>query len=417
MTSMPAIPLRWFVPLLLGVCPLSAATSAAEEPRGALLLIGGSERDDNRLLWEEFVRLAGGRGATVAVFPTASNNPERTGRLYAEFFVKLGLKSVVVPLSARLGEGDVRALAYDADWVHRVRSSNAVFLAGGEQRRYRAALVNADGKNTPMLDAIWHVYRQGGLICGTSAGMAVMSRIMYADAEFNLPVMLNGAVMGREADVGLGFVPKDWFVDQHFLARGRFARSLVAMRQYGFPYGLGIDEDTAVVIEQGRRARVVGYRGALILDASAAVSDPQEPRFNLRNVRLSYLSHGDEIDLFTRSVTVAPEKTDEFRIDPFAPGFKPYYLTKQFYNDMVANMMLLEVMYKLIDSPHDEATGLVFDGAAAKSQTTTPGFEFTFRRTRESIAWESPTAPGDAHTVLNVFLDIRPITVRGPLYE
>jgi cyanophycinase len=164
-------------------------------------------------------------------------------------------------------------------------------------------------------------------------------------------------------------------------------------------------------------ARVVGYRGATILDASAATTDPQEPRFNVRNVRLTYLSHGDAYDLSSRKVTIGPEKTEEFKVDPFAPGFQPYYKTKQFYNDIVANTMLLEVMYKLVDSPFDAATGLVFDGAKAKGQPTTPGFEFTFRRTKETIAWESPTAPGDAHTVLNVFLDIRPITVRGPLYE
>jgi cyanophycinase len=412
---------RRAIVVLIGVCGLSShaltSQAIAEEPRGSLLLIGGSERDDNRLLWDEFVRLAGGQGAKVAVFATASSNPARTGRLYVEFFANLGLQATLVPLSTRLGDGNVEQVARDPEWVNQVRSANAVFLAGGEQRRYRHALIDADGGNTPMLDAIWQVYRQGGLVSGTSAGMAVMSRVMYADAEFNLPVMLHGAALGKEADVGLGFLPKDWFVDQHFLTRGRFARSLVAMRQYQFPFGLGIDEDTGVVIEQERQARVIGYRGAVFIDTSQAVVDPQEPRFNLRNVRLNYLSHGDRYDLTTRAVTIGPEKTDEYKVDPLAPGFKPYYLTRQFYNDMVANTMLLEVMYKLVDSPHDTATGLVFDGAAAKVQPTTPGFEFTFRRTRETIAWESPTAPGDGHTVLNVFLDIRPITIRGPLYD
>ncbi|HUQ70080.1 MAG TPA: cyanophycinase [Planctomycetaceae bacterium] len=395
---------------------LPAPSIAEDEPRGALLLIGGAQRDGNRLLWDEFVRLAGGPGASVAVFATASVNPQRTGRLYVEFFAKLGLKATLVPLSTRLGDGDVPRQARDPQSVAQVQTANAVYLAGGDQRRYRDALV-ADGTSTPLLDAIWHVYRKGGLVSGTSAGMAVMSRVMYADAEFNLPVMLHGATMGREADVGLGFVPPDWFVDQHFLSRGRFARTLVAMRQYEFPFGLGIEEDTCVVIERGRVARVVGHQGVTILDASAATTDPQEPRFNVRDVRLTYLSHGDSIDLMTRQVAIGPGKSEEYKIDPFAPNFEPSYLTKQFYNDIVANMMLLEVMYKLVDSPHEEATGLVFDGAAAKTQPKTPGFEFTFRRNRETIAWESPTAPGEAHTVLNVFLDIRPITIRGPLYE
>src|SRR5690349_1312022 len=101
--------IRWLA--FVGFCAMIAVPldGAAEEPppRGTLLLIGGSERDDNRLLWDEFVRLAGGPGAKVAVFATASNNPERTGRLYVEFFRKLGLQATLVPLSIRLGDGNV----------------------------------------------------------------------------------------------------------------------------------------------------------------------------------------------------------------------------------------------------------------------------------------------------------------------
>jgi cyanophycinase len=116
-------------------------------------------------------------------------------------------------------------------------------------------------------------------------------------------------------------------------------------------------------------------------------------------------------------VTLGPEKKPEYLIDPYAPGFKPYYPYKQFHNDIFANTTLLEVMYQLVDSPYEEAIGLSFDGAAARQKAETPGFEFRFYRTRESKSWESPTAIGDPFTVLNIFLDIRPITIRGPLYE
>jgi cyanophycinase len=409
-----------YVLVALMMAPTASAQSppAAEAvPQGRLLLIGGSERDNNAMIWDEVVRLSGGNGKSIAIFPTASSNPERTSRLYSVQMQALGLQPFVVPASPLLKDVDFHQIARDPQWAERVRQADAVFLAGGEQARYRRVLVNEDGTNTPLLEAIWHVYRKGGLVVGTSAGMAVMSRVMFVEADLILPVLLNGARMKREVDVGLGFAPKDWFVDQHFLTRGRFGRTLVAMQTYDFPFGLGVDEDTAVVIERGRTARVIGYRGALIVDASQAQRDPQEPRFHTRGVRLSFLSHDDQIDLVTREVTLGPEKKPEHLIDPYAPGFKPYYPYRQFYNDIFANTTVLEVMYKLVDGPFEDAHGLAFDGAAAKRQAETPGFEFRFYRTRESRSWESPTALGDPFTVQNVFLDIRPITVRGPLYE
>lgn len=243
--------------LVWGCCMLLPATVVnAEEPappRGTLMLIGGSERDSNELLWSELARLAGGKGKSVAVFPTASSYPQRTGDLFAAHLRTLGLDPFVVPASRLLADVDDRQVVRDPEWVNRVKHADAVFLAGGEQARYRKVLVGEDGAETPLLQAIRHVYQRGGLVAGTSAGTAVMSRIMFIDAEQILPVLQHGARMGREVDRGLGFLPADWFVDQHFLTRGRFGRSLVAMQTYGFPYGLGIDEDTAPVIERGQR--------------------------------------------------------------------------------------------------------------------------------------------------------------------
>jgi cyanophycinase len=286
------------------------------------------------------------------------------------------------------------------------------------QSRYRQVLIDEQGQDTPLLAAIKHVYQRGGLVVGTSAGAAVMSRVMYVDADFVLPVMLHGARQGKELADGFGMVPRDWFIDQHCLARGRFARALVAMQTIEAPFGLGIDENTAVVIEQGKTARVVGYRGVIVLDMSAATSDRTIARFNFKKARLTYLSHGDQIDLATREVIVDPVKTahDKDKIDPRQLGFDPYYKTKLFFNDILGNMALVDLMYKLVDSPHEETLGLAFDGIAARSGDT-PGFEFRFYRGSDTVSWDSHRAHGDSHTVKNVYLDIRPVTIKGPLYE
>jgi cyanophycinase len=73
-------------------------------------------------------------------------------------------------------------------------------------------------------------------------------------------------------------------------------------------------------------------------------------------------------------------------------------------------------MSTLIDNRHNEAIGLAYDGAAAR-RGNTPGFEFRFYREHDSVGWETESFGGDDYTVLNIHLDIRPITVKGPLYE
>lgn len=402
--------------LTLASCIMATTLAYCEGPQGTLMLIGGAERDNNLLLWNEFVANAGGPGKSVAVLATASSNPDRTAKLFAAHLENIGLKPFIVPASKLLPGVDLHQIVRDPEWCQRIEKADAVFLAGGEQARYRQAFIADDGSEVPMLKTIRSVYQRGGVIAGTSAGMAIMSRMMYIDAELILPVLVHGARLHREVDEGLGLFPKDWFVDQHFLARGRFGRTLVAMQQYDFPYGVGVDEDTAILLEQGKTLRVVGYRGALLMDASKARRIPSESKFSWEGIRLDYLSHGDQVDLVTHQVTPGKEKRDQDKVDPKKPDFKPYYLHPQFYNDIFANTQLLDLMYKLVDSPHEQAIGLAFDGAAARKGST-PGFEFRFYRKEDTVSWESPIAQGDQYTVLNIYLDIRPIEIAGPLYR
>ena len=407
---------RIFLVMLVLCAAVAGSIPACAAQTGTLMLIGGGERDNNPLLWPEFVRLAGGAGKRVLVFPTASAHPERSGSLYANFFRSLGLESKIVPLSAKFATPKASDIVGDPQWLDTVRNADALFFAGGDQALYRQSLMAADGSDTPLLGAVRAAYRRGALVAGTSAGMAVMSRLMFIEAESMIAVLQNGARMGREIDHGFGLMPDAWLLDQHFLTRSRFARSLVAMQQHGFELAIGVDEDTALIVERGARARVVGYRGVIVMDATRATRDAGEARFNWHDVRLSYLSHDDRIDLQTRVVTVGPEKRGEFRIDPRARDFEPYYTLPQFRTDIFANSTLLDLMVQLVDSPFDEAIGLGFDGNAARHGPS-EGFEFRFSRIDSTVSWDSASAIGDPNTVLDVRLDIRPILINGPLYR
>lgn len=393
-----------------------AGTSVAPETRGTLMIIGGFERVDNSKIWDEFLELCGGAGARIAVFPTASDYPLRNGNDLVDHLNEMGADAFLVPVGIKDFEKDYKDAVDDPKLIEQVKQAKGVFFIGGEQARIRDALLTKAGGRTAMMEAIWNVYDQGGVVAGSSAGAAIMSRIMYREAEQVLATMLHGVEWERETDLGLGFLPRDWFVDQHFLVRGRLGRALVAMHKHKIPYGVGIDEDTALVVEANGNAHVVGYRGVVVMDISSVNTDEKIEGFNLKNVRLSYMGHGDSINMKTREITPSQDKLDDRKVDANDPEFRPYFKGRLFYNDIIANTTLLDLMYKLIDNRYQEAVGLAFDGAAARVGST-PGFEFRFRREKDSIGWNTEISGNDEYTILNLYLDIRPITIKGPLYD
>lgn len=382
--------------------------------QGSLVIIGGSERFDNQVIWNTIVQLAGGKGAKIAVFPTASGYPVEYGNDICRVLNDAGAAAFTVPVAMRGFDITHREAVYDNDLIEQVKNATGVFFVGGVQSRIREALVTEQGENTPMLDAIWDVYRNGGVIAGTSAGAAIMSRIMFRNGRTVLQTMQHGVTMGKEIDHGLGFMNHDWFIDQHCLVRGRFARALVAMQSQGFHFGLGVDEDTALVVT-GDDARVIGYKGVIVLNLSDATTDTDSDHFNLQNVKLTYLDRGDEINLTTMEVTPAPEKLADRKVDPKAPNFKPLFRQRVFCNDILGNTAVLDVMIKLLDNRHGEAIGLAFDGETARHGPS-DGFEFRFYRGDDTVGWETESFGGDDYTVTNIHLDISPIKITGPLY-
>ncbi len=369
----------------LAVCIAAAvATSGRAETKGSLVIGGGAIRFDDAQVWSQIVDLAGGRGAKIAIFPTASGNPQLVGDRLIETFKKAGAEAFLVPVAMKNIGVDYHQVIVDPQWIERVRSAGGVYFTGGEQDRIVRALRTAEGQNTPLLDAVWDVYRRGGVVAGSSAGAAVMSRVMYRDAEFVLPTLQHGVTMGKEIGPGLGFIGNSWFVEQHCLTRGRFARALVVMQSQGFKFGVGVDENTALVIRGGKELKVIGYKGAVVLDLSQASRDPAVKAFNLKNVRLTYLDRGDKIDLETLQVTPSPEKADGIVLNAESPDFHPFYDRMLFTNDVLGNTTLIDVLTKLMDNKQSEAIGLAFDGFFAKTQAT-QGFEFRFYRARIAV--------------------------------
>ncbi|MGH8852956.1 MAG: cyanophycinase [Telluria sp.] len=400
---------RLIANVLLAFALLAGQTLGAAEaaqPKGSLVIIGGALRGDNAAVWERIVQLAGGKGARIAVFASASASPEKAGKLLVDRFNQYGARAFFVPVAVRLPGTDYQVAADDPALAGAVRSAGGAFFAGGDQGRITRALRREDGSNTRMLDALWDLYRRGGVIAGSSAGAAIMSSTMFGHPKPVLATLKHGLDDGKEIAPGLGFIGDDVFIDQHLLVRGRFARMVPAMLKKGYQIGLGIDENTAMVVGPGREVEVVGYRGALLVDLSKAVA--QDGPLNISNVRLSYLDNGDRFNLASRVFTPSPDKLDN-KIDPA----KPYYREPLFSADILGNSTVVELMSRLIDSDQPEAIGLSLDSPSGVQPDL--GFEFRLTRTSDSVGYLSSIT--EQYSVYNMRLDIRPIVVQLPLYQ
>jgi cyanophycinase len=392
--------------LLLAGAPWCAAADAVAQPKGSLVIIGGNLRPSNGPVWERIIQLAGGKGARIAVFASASGTPERSGKSLVERLNSYGAKAFFVPVAVKLSGSNYQIAADDRGLAEAVRNANGAFFAGGDQSRITRALRREDGSNTRVLDALWDMYRRGGVIAGSSAGAAIMSSTMFGLPRTVLATLKLGVEEGEEITDGLGFVGDDVFIDQHLLVRGRFARMLPAMLKKGYKLGLGIDEDTAMVVLPNRDVEVIGYKGALVLDLSNAIV--HEGAFNVTNVRVSYLDNGDHFNIVSRECIPSQDKADN-KLDPS----RPYYREPLFTADILGNTTVVDLMSKLIDSDQQDAIGITLGSPNGVQPDL--GFEFRFTRTDDSVGYESSSM--ESYSIYNVRLDIRPILIRRPLYQ
>ncbi len=376
--------------------------------KGSLLIIGGALRTDNEVVWKRMVSQAGGKGAKIAVIPAASGKPDVAGLNIVNILNRYGADAFVIPLSMNDKEHRYQEIVNNSQWIDKLRLASGVYFTGGDQEKITQVLLTADGKKTPMLEVIWEKYRQGAVIAGSSAGAAIMSTNMSYVAP--LRAMKSGLVDGKDIVAGLGFIGPEVFVDQHFIIRGRFARMIPIMQKANYALGIGIDENTAMLITNQTEVEIIGYKGAILVDLSNAITDTGEADFKISNVKLSYLDQGDKFNLLTKVLSVPTEK-----ISGKLDATRPYHNEHLFYPDILANTALTDLMFKLIDNKQTEAIGLAFSDS--KDIRPNLGFEFTFTKTPESLGYFSSTSGSASYSIRDLRLDIRPVTMSLPLYR
>jgi cyanophycinase len=257
------------------------------ESHGHLVIIGGHEdRKHDMAILSRFVELSGGKDAKIVVISAASTVADEMWQIYDKAFGDLGVSRRV---HLRL---DNRQSANDEEHIKEIRDATGIFMTGGDQKR----LLGVIGGTA--LDAAMHeaLKLRGACIGGTSAGASAMSGHMLAQGRAELQPEKGSVSLGA----GLGFLHKV-VVDQHFSERQRLSRLLSVVAQNPYLQGIGIDEDTALVIERGVGIEVLGEGAVTIVDGRnmitniAEISDRETPE--LIDVRLHLLPAGSRYRL------------------------------------------------------------------------------------------------------------------------
>ena len=407
-------------PALAGTMLALAAASASAQAidhdnrgTGTAVAIGGGLKSDNDAIYSRLITAAGGKTGRWVVFGTASESATSSAEGVVQQFRQRGVAAVALPVSPLLKQPPVADAVRDPALVAQVRAAQGVYFTGGAQARIVDAFAPG-GVPSPLLQAIWAVYRAGGVVAGTSAGAAIMSSTMFRDAPDVLGAMKGKLREGQEVGAGLGFMGTQLFVDQHFLKRGRIGRMLPLMQARGYRLGLGVEENSAAVLH-GDTVEVIGR--ALLVDLAEARSDATLGTFNLADVRLSLLDTGDTVRLPGGAMTPAAAKLRGQVLDPAAPGYKPYYDNAPFYVDMLGDNVLTSAMTQLIDGSFAEVRGIAFHPRpAAGDPLAALGFEFVLRKGPGSLGWTTEAGGGEDYSVRDLRLQVRPIRMAQPMY-
>jgi cyanophycinase len=254
---------------------------------GTLIIIGGHEdhEGDRAILKEVASLVSNGRLVLATV---ASHNPEGYLAEYQSTFSDLGIKHVTELYI------DDRAEAAHPDKLRALDGINAVFFSGGDQLRITSQI-----GGTPIVERIIEIYESGGVIAGTSAGASAMSETMLVKGTNSSSYRAGDVRMAP----GLGLL-QNAIIDQHFAERGRIGRLIGAVSQNPRELGIGIDEDTAIVVT-GDTFRVVGSGAVYLVDAGAVTySDVAETGTSaapsIYDLKLHVLGEGERFNLKAR---------------------------------------------------------------------------------------------------------------------
>jgi cyanophycinase len=269
-------------------------------PKGKLIAIGGAEDKGTDLetgethrnnlnffelgILHRIVKESGGTQAKIEVITTASMIPYEVGENYVDAFGKIGCLDINVMHIRN------RADAQNEEYLQRIRTCDTVMFSGGNQLRLSTIF-----GGTEFLNILTHRYQQetGFIIAGTSAGAMAMSNTMIYEGNASR-AHLKGEV---KITTGLGFIDTV-IIDSHFEKRGRFGRLAQVVATNPRCIGIGLGEDTGMLITAGNRMEAIGSGCVMIFDGhdisfSNIADIPDGNPFSLENLKVHICEKGN----------------------------------------------------------------------------------------------------------------------------
>jgi cyanophycinase len=258
--------LRQTIKILLVFCVTCSIAFAQQK----LLVIGGGDRTPGIL--QKIAQESGGEKGKLLVITWAGGEQQEYFEAFREDVEKVSkiqfIKGAFRPLTAQT----------KIEFLQQLKEATGIYFTGGDQNRVMEVLQDKD-----LLQAIQAKYNSGTFFSGSSAGTAIMSKIMIT-GEGDFKVIDGNKVETKE---GIGLL-QEVILDQHFIVRQRQNRLIGLVLKYPNQLGVGIDEDTAIFIKDNRIGEVFGNSQVMIFDAK------KEP------MKIFFLKKGDKFDLIKR---------------------------------------------------------------------------------------------------------------------
>lgn len=278
-----------------------------EKPKGKLIAVGGNEdkgtypnpRSKKKYyldffelgILKRFLKEIPAEQPHIEVITTASLIPEEVGERYMSAFGILGIEN------ARLMHIKTEEDAQLPEFLERIRRADGIMMSGGNQSR----LTQIFG-GTEFLDIIRKRYHEEPfVVAGTSAGAMAMSKIMIKGGNISDSLLRDSVKIAH----GLGFID-GVIIDSHFVVRGRFGRLIEAVAMHPKTIGIGLGEDTGVLITEGDLIETIGSNLVVIIDGhdvgytNVHHVSPGRP-ISIEGLQMHVLAKGNIYDISTRS--------------------------------------------------------------------------------------------------------------------
>lgn len=263
----------------------------SEKINGNLIIIGGAEdKEGDRDILKRVCGFVNKDSDVILIATIATEYPTEALKMYKKVFTKLGVKNIKgLDISNRVQ-------AFEEKNLKAINEAALIFFTGGDQLRITSMI-----GGTPIYDALRKVSKSGCIIVGTSAGASVMSDTMIVQGDDEDSPRKCTLKMAQ----GLGFV-ENVMIDQHFDQRGRIGRLLTGIAQNPEVLGIGIDEDTAIIVSEIGIAEVIGNGAVYFIDGSGIthsnVSEQHSDEvLSIYNVKLHVLKEGNKFNILTKA--------------------------------------------------------------------------------------------------------------------